>query len=66
MDDEIILKTKELIKSKYGVSETIALKYAKMALDSFESHGGVRTDFSGVIKIVDNVVKSWLKDRRYI
>ena len=66
MDDDIILRTKQLIKNKYSVSDNTALKYAKMALDALESHGGTRTDFASVINVVEVVVKSWLKDDGHI
>lgn len=48
----------KLIKNKCPVNENTALKYSKMTLESLESHGGTRTDFDSVIKVVDVVVKS--------
>ena len=66
MDDNYIVRTMELIKDKYAVDEFIASKYAKMAVDALESHGGSKTDFSSVIKVVKVVVKSWLKHDGYI
>lgn len=66
MANDIISKTMELIKTKYSVSDDIAWKYAEKALDSLESHGGTRTDFSSVIKVVEVVVKDWLENERFI
>lgn len=65
MNDNIVLMTMQLIKDKYSVSEDTAWKYAKLALDALESHGGTRTDFNSVIEIVDVVVKSWLESDKH-
>lgn len=65
MDTDIVLKTMDLIKNKYSLDEYTALKYAKMALDALESHGGDRTDFFSVSKVVDVVVKSWIETDRH-
>lgn len=66
MDTDIVLKTMELIKNKYSIDEYTALKYAKMALAALESHGGDRTDFFSVAKVVDVVVKSWIEMDKHV
>jgi len=37
MDDDIILRTMQLIKNKYSVIDNTALKYVKLALDALET-----------------------------
>lgn len=64
--DDIILRTMQVIKNKYSVSDDIALKYAHMTLNALESHGGSREDFYATLKVVDVVVKSWLESDGYI
>lgn len=61
MDNDIILRTMPLIKDKYPVGDNTALKYANMALNALESHGGSVTDFPSIIRVIDVVVKSWLE-----
>jgi len=62
MYGDILSKTTKLIQDKYSVDAKSALKYAELALSVLESHGGTSTDFPGVIKVVDVVVKSWLEN----
>jgi len=57
---EVLLKTMELIQSKWLISDEKTKEIAIDAITGLESHGGNIYDFSQVRSVVEVVVSSWI------
>ncbi len=63
---EIVLKTATLIQQQFHISDEHAQRLAVAALDGLESHGSSANDWGSIVKTVNVVVASWIKNGYFL
>ena len=59
-----INKYSQLISKKYDLDIDKATKLAIEAVSAYEAHGGSSSDYDGMIKVINVVVKSWIDQEK--
>jgi len=62
LDNELVIKYKIKIMSKYHLDSNHAENLAIEAIHGLESHGGSVSDEVSMNRVIDVVVKSWIEN----